>query len=47
MRAARIDAVRQVAQVEAGALLSDLDGATQVYGLATPLGVVSVTVSAD
>lgn len=43
MRAARIDAVRQVAQVEAGALLADLDGATQVYGLATPLGVVSVT----
>jgi FAD/FMN-containing dehydrogenase len=43
MRGIRVDAGRQIAQAEAGALLADLDRATQAYGLATPLGVVSVT----
>jgi FAD/FMN-containing dehydrogenase len=43
MRRIRVDPDRQTAQAEAGALLADLDSATQTYGLATPLGVVSVT----
>lgn len=43
MRGIRVDAGRQTVQAQAGALLADLDRATQAYGLATPLGVVSVT----
>lgn len=43
MRNVQIDAERRVAVAGAGALLADLDVATQAYGLATPLGVVSVT----
>ncbi|WP_364743482.1 FAD-binding oxidoreductase [Arthrobacter sp. LAR12-1-1.1] len=43
MNNVRIDAERRVAVAGAGALLADLDVATQAYGLATPLGVVSVT----
>ena len=43
MRDVRIDAERRIAVAGAGALLADLDQATQVHGLATPLGVVSVT----
>ena len=43
LRRIRVDPDRQTAQAEAGALLADLDSATQTYGLATPLGVVSVT----
>ncbi len=43
MKAIRVDADRQIAQSESGALLADLDRATQACGLATPLGVVSVT----
>lgn len=43
MRNVQIDAERRVAIAGAGALLADLDVATQAYGLATPLGVVSVT----
>ncbi|MGM0930221.1 MAG: FAD-binding oxidoreductase [Actinomycetota bacterium] len=43
MRSIQVDADRRIAQSESGALLADLDRATQAYGLATPLGVVSVT----
>jgi FAD/FMN-containing dehydrogenase len=43
MKSIRVDADRQTARSESGALLADLDRATQDYGLATPLGVVSVT----
>ncbi|QTG82137.1 FAD-binding oxidoreductase [Arthrobacter crystallopoietes] len=43
MRSIRVDADKRTAQAAAGALLAELDRATQVYGLATPLGVVSVT----
>jgi FAD/FMN-containing dehydrogenase len=43
MRDVQVDAGRRVAVAGAGALLADLDEATQAYGLATPLGVVSVT----
>jgi FAD/FMN-containing dehydrogenase len=43
MKNVQVDAGRRVAVAEAGALLADLDRATQAYGLATPLGVVSVT----
>ena len=43
MRGIRVDPDRQIAQAEGGALLAGLDRATQAYGLATPLGVVSVT----
>ncbi|MDF9752304.1 FAD-binding oxidoreductase [Arthrobacter sp. ES3-54] len=43
MKNVQIDAERRVAVAGAGALLADLDVATQAYGLATPLGVVSVT----
>ena len=43
MKNVQVDAERRVAVAGAGALLADLDVATQAYGLATPLGVVSVT----
>ncbi|WP_043444557.1 FAD-binding oxidoreductase [Arthrobacter sp. L77] len=43
MKKIRVDAERRVAVAGAGALLADLDRATQTGGLATPLGVVSVT----
>src|SRR5215472_12242053 len=43
MRAVRVDAAKQTAHVEGGALLSDLDAATQAHGLATPLGINSTT----
>lgn len=43
MRGIRVDPERRTAQAAAGALLADLDRATQAYGLTTPLGVVSVT----
>ena len=43
MKRIQIDAERRVAVAGAGALLADLDLATQAFGLATPLGVVSVT----
>jgi FAD/FMN-containing dehydrogenase len=43
MKSIAVDADRRIAHSESGALLADLDRATQAFGLATPLGVVSVT----
>jgi FAD/FMN-containing dehydrogenase len=43
MKAVRVDAGAKTAVVEAGALLSDMDAATQAHGLATPLGINSTT----
>ncbi|HET8948697.1 MAG TPA: FAD-binding oxidoreductase [Candidatus Polarisedimenticolia bacterium] len=43
MRAVQVDAVARRVTVEAGALLSDLDAATQAHGLATPVGINSTT----
>jgi FAD binding domain/Berberine and berberine like len=43
MRGARVDPDTSVARVQAGALLGDLDQATQPYGLAVPSGIVTHT----
>lgn len=43
MKSVRVDAGARRAVVEAGALLSDVDRATQAHGLATPFGVNSTT----
>ncbi|MGY1640597.1 FAD-binding oxidoreductase [Geodermatophilus sp. SYSU D00703] len=43
MKGVRVDPDAQVAHVGAGSTLGELDRATQTYGLATPLGVVSDT----
>src|SRR5919112_264418 len=43
MRGVRVDPERGTARAEAGATLGDLDRETQVFGLATPLGVVTET----
>jgi len=43
MRAIQVDAAKQTARVEGGALLGDLDQATQAHGLAVPLGINSTT----
>ncbi|HUD72750.1 MAG TPA: FAD-binding oxidoreductase [Dongiaceae bacterium] len=43
MKAATVDPVARLATIEAGALLADLDAATQAHGLATPLGINSTT----
>lgn len=43
MKSVSVDPVAQVAQAEPGLLLSDLDQATQAYGLAVPAGQISHT----
>lgn len=43
MRAVEVDASAKRVRVEAGALLSDVDAATQAHGLALPLGINSTT----
>ena len=43
MRGVSLEPARQVALAEPGLLLGELDHATQAHGLATPLGVVSLT----
>jgi FAD/FMN-containing dehydrogenase len=43
MRAVQVDAAKKTARVEGGALLGDLDQATQAHGLAVPLGINSTT----
>src|ERR671916_1391398 len=43
MKGLRVDPAGQVAHAGAGLTLGELDRATQTYGLATPLGNVSVT----
>jgi FAD/FMN-containing dehydrogenase len=43
LKGIRVDAERRVAVAEPGVLLGELDRATQAHGLASPLGVVSVT----
>ena len=43
MTAIHVDPERRIARAQGGARLRDLDAATQAFGLATPLGFVSVT----
>ncbi|ELY41832.1 FAD-binding oxidoreductase [Natronorubrum tibetense] len=43
MRSVRVDPDRRTARVEGGATLGDVDRETQLFGLATALGVVSET----
>lgn len=43
LRAIDVDPDRRVARVQPGVLLGELDRATQIYGLATPTGNVSLT----
>src|SRR5918995_2501373 len=43
MKGIRVDPERRTVHAEGGATLGDLDRETQVFGLATPLGVVSKT----
>jgi len=43
MKRVRVDPEQRIAVADAGLTLAELDRATQAHGLATPLGVVSVT----
>ena len=43
MKRVRVDAGKKLAYVEPGATLADFDGATQLHGLATPVGINSTT----
>src|SRR5262245_4607504 len=43
MKSARVDPDARRVTIEGGALLADLDTATQVHGLATPVGINSTT----
>ena len=43
MRSVVVDPQARTARVQGGALIADLDAATQQYGLAVPMGVVSET----
>ena len=43
MKGIRVDSERRTVRAEGGATLGDIDRETQVFGLATPLGVVSET----
>lgn len=43
MKGMRVDPVRRIAQAQTGLLLCEFDHETQAFGLATTLGVVSVT----
>ncbi len=43
MKGVVVDAAARTARVQAGALLADVDAATQVHGLAVPLGINSTT----
>jgi FAD/FMN-containing dehydrogenase len=43
MRAVRVDPISRTVQVQGGATLGDIDRATQPFGLAVPIGLVSAT----
>ena len=43
MKGIRVNPIRRTAQAQTGLLLREFDHETQAFGLATTLGVVSVT----